>query len=414
MFRWTNRIGRVPGSLLVISVVALLAAACGGDDPTPTSVPPTATPVPQATSTPTPAPAGTTPSAPRPTPTPRPAATPTPTPEPLSFDGKVVRFNVGFSPGGSFDLGARFMAKHIADRLPGNPRVVVSSLPGAGSLTAARKILTTEPRESQPEVVIFIASILLRSVLGGVEGFDPAQAAFLGVPDLGARNTSMCSRTEVVDSLDAFLGAGKEFTVAGLDGTSSTDIDLKWADLVGLPVKPVFGYGGMTEFRAAIDRGELELASPCTDTDIAQFPHWETDNYLTPLFGFTDTAPDWIQRGLDQGKWPWFGNILNIPLVQANASQAQIDAINFFHDLTSFSSGGQVYAMHKDTDPRILAAMRSAFAEVVESPEFGADLKRQGFEAGLMDGDTLQGLMGGAGQLSPDTIGVLKGLFGIR
>ncbi len=228
---WTKAVGRMPKLVLLLSLIALLATACGGDDPTatPTRAQPTATPAPTAT----PRPGATT--APVPTATPRPAATATPVPAPLSFDGKLIRFNVGYSPGGSFDLGARFMAKHIASRLDGTPRVVVSSLPGAGSLTAARKILSTEPREDQPEVVIFIASILLRAVLGGVEGFDPSAAAFLGVPDLGARNTSMCARTEIADSLDAFLSAGKKFTVGGLDGTSSTDIDLRWAELVGLP-----------------------------------------------------------------------------------------------------------------------------------------------------------------------------------
>ena len=178
---WTKTLGRVPRFVLLLSLIAVVAAACGGDDPTatPTRAQPTATPVPTATPRP-----GTT-VAPIPTATPRPAATATPTTEPVSFDGKILRFNVGYSPGGSFDLGARFMAKHIADRLPGTPRrVLVSSLPGAGSLTAARKILTTEPRDDEPEVVIFIASILLRSVLGGVEGFNPGDAAFLGVPDL--------------------------------------------------------------------------------------------------------------------------------------------------------------------------------------------------------------------------------------
>ncbi len=399
--------GRRAWSLLLLSlVISLVVAACGSD---PTATPTTAPSDGGAQAAPT---ATSTPRVPTPTPTSRPP-TPTPGAQTVDFGDKIVRFTVGYSPGGSFDLGARFMAKHISSRLPGNPRTVVSSLPGGGSLTAARKVLTTEPRDNEPEVVVFIASILLRSVLGGVEDFDPAQAAFLGVPDLGSRDTSMCARTEVVDSLDAFLNAGKEFTVGGLDGTSSTDIDLKWADIVGLPIKPVFGYSGMTEFRAAIDREELELASPCSGTDIAQYPHW-ADGFLTPLFGFTDSAPDWIQEGLDQGKWPWFGNILDIPLVQSSATPAQVDALNFFHDLTSFSSGGQVYAMHKDTDPAIREAIVSAFADVVESPEFGADLKRQGFEAGLMDGPTLQGLMDGASELSPETIDALKEMFGLR
>ncbi len=62
----------------VFLVVALIVAACGGDDATPTPRPPTATPVPQATATPTPA--------------------PTPTPVSRIKRGGILRSRVGINP----------------------------------------------------------------------------------------------------------------------------------------------------------------------------------------------------------------------------------------------------------------------------------------------------------------------------
>jgi len=56
------------------------------------------------------------------------------------YQGKTLRFVVGFSPGGGFDAFTRLIGRHIAKHIPGNPTVVVENMTGAGSLVAANYI----------------------------------------------------------------------------------------------------------------------------------------------------------------------------------------------------------------------------------------------------------------------------------
>ncbi len=103
-------------------VLALVLAACGGDDPTPTPKP--AAPA-APTATPTPVPPGVTPD---------PTATPTPAPKEPDFDaeayfkGKTIRMMVGFNPGGGTDAQARYMSRAWSPFIPGSPRIVVTNM----------------------------------------------------------------------------------------------------------------------------------------------------------------------------------------------------------------------------------------------------------------------------------------------
>ena len=58
-------------------------------------------------------------------------------PAPPFYQGKMIRIIVGFSPGGGFDTFARLVARHLGRHIPGNPSVIVTNMPGAGSLVAA-------------------------------------------------------------------------------------------------------------------------------------------------------------------------------------------------------------------------------------------------------------------------------------
>src|SRR3970040_1629661 len=53
------------------------------------------------------------------------------------YQGKTIRFIVGYAPGGGYDTYTRAAARLIGRHMPGNPSTVVENMEGAGSLLAA-------------------------------------------------------------------------------------------------------------------------------------------------------------------------------------------------------------------------------------------------------------------------------------
>src|SRR5262245_65519162 len=56
------------------------------------------------------------------------------------YKGKTVSLIAGFPPGGGYDTYVRVLARHYGRFIPGQPNVIASNMPGAGSLTAANTI----------------------------------------------------------------------------------------------------------------------------------------------------------------------------------------------------------------------------------------------------------------------------------
>src|SRR3954466_12635974 len=56
------------------------------------------------------------------------------------YRGKTLSLIAGFPPGGGYDTYVRILARHFGRFVPGQPVVVASNMPGAGSLAAANHI----------------------------------------------------------------------------------------------------------------------------------------------------------------------------------------------------------------------------------------------------------------------------------
>ena len=81
------------------------------------------------------------------------------------YKDKTVTILVGSTAGGGVDVYGRLVGRHIGRHIPGNPKVVVSNMPGAGSMVAARHIYAAAPRDGT-QMPIVIPSALTEPLLG--------------------------------------------------------------------------------------------------------------------------------------------------------------------------------------------------------------------------------------------------------
>ena len=63
------------------------------------------------------------------------------------FKGKTLTIVVGTSAGGGYDTYARLLGRYLGKHLPGEPTVVVSNMPGAGSEVAAAYVARVAPKD---------------------------------------------------------------------------------------------------------------------------------------------------------------------------------------------------------------------------------------------------------------------------
>jgi hypothetical protein len=226
------------------------------------------------------------------TPAAPPAAAPTAPIAAYDFKGKTVRVVVGYTPGGGFDSNARVLAPHLQQALPGNPTVVVENMPGADSLVAAKTVLTSAPRADDITIVVYISTLLVKSVLdGGVDGFAPEkESVFVGKPDAAPQQLALCARKSEVPNLEAFLARGQPLKVGALTGGSYYDSVLRWTKEVGYPIDIVFGYAATAQMILAFNQGEVDAMPACRDQDLTANSDWLAKDDITPLFYWADTA----------------------------------------------------------------------------------------------------------------------------
>jgi tripartite-type tricarboxylate transporter receptor subunit TctC len=56
------------------------------------------------------------------------------------YRGRTITILVGSGPGGTTDITARVIARHLSEHIPGAPTVIVQNMPGGGSVTMTNHV----------------------------------------------------------------------------------------------------------------------------------------------------------------------------------------------------------------------------------------------------------------------------------
>ena len=174
----------------------------------------------------------------------------------LFYSGKTITIIVGTSAGGGYDTYARIMSRYMGRHIPGNPRMIVSNMPGAGSNIMAAHVANTAPKDGT-----FIAAPFSTQPLAGVLEdvsqlrYEPRKLAYLGS---ATTDIFMCVIRPDAPAKTFADAMHVEIATGGTAERGSTGyLPVLLNNVLGTKFKPIFGYPGSREIMAAIEKGEV-------------------------------------------------------------------------------------------------------------------------------------------------------------
>lgn len=174
------------------------------------------------------------------------------------YKDKTLTFIVGYSPGGSFDLYARVIARYIGRYLPGNPTRIVENMTGAGGLIAANH-LYNRVKPDGLTIGAWASPLVLQHIMGNEAAqFDGRKFGYLGIP---SPYDTVCTFNDKsgVTKMEDWINAKRPMKISAIGpGTSTSDIPKLLKAALNLPMDVIDGYKGGADARLAVESGEVD------------------------------------------------------------------------------------------------------------------------------------------------------------
>jgi tripartite-type tricarboxylate transporter receptor subunit TctC len=192
---------------------------------------------------------------------------------PALFQNKTVTLDVSAGAGGGYDLYARTFAMFLGRHLPGQPRVVVQNMIGAGGLRAASYIYGAAPKDGS-EIALIQSTALMGPYFGvAAAHFNPTKFVWLGNLSKEYSVCAACSASPIRTVEDMFE---RQFVVGSSGaGTSMETYPNVLNAVLGTKIKIISGYSGGAAVFLAMERGEVQgRCGASYDTYKAVRPDW--------------------------------------------------------------------------------------------------------------------------------------------
>jgi tripartite-type tricarboxylate transporter receptor subunit TctC len=301
------------------------------------------------------------------------------------YKGKNVELYIGYSVGGGYDLYARTIARHLGKHIPGNPTIVPKNMEGAGSLRLANWLYRVAPKDGS-----VIATI------GRGTGFDPILgqkgAQFDGTKFtwLGSANNevSVCVSWNATSGITKFEDLyTKEMTVGGTSMSADTDQFPRVLNgVLGTKMKIVSGYPGGNDVVLAMERGEVQ--GRCG---------WSWSSVQSTHKAWLDEKKMTVLAQIALRKHPELPDVPLIMDLAKTPEQKQILRLIFARQVM-----GRPYLAPPGVPADRAEALRKAFMDTMNDPEFKADADKSKLEITPVDGDDLQKLVTEVYQTPPE------------
>jgi len=292
------------------------------------------------------------------------------------YAGKQIRFIVGSAPGGTYDILARIVARHMAGHIPGHPLIIVQNEPAAGGLVMANQLYTLGPDDGTA-IGVPINGIPTAPLLEPQGArFDATKFIWIGSTNREPY-VAYVWHTAPVQSLAALLTTTL-VVGATTPGTTMMDFPKLTNAVLGTKFKIVPGYSSTPQLNQAMERGETEGVGALGLAAVkAQVPQWLADGKIKLIAQFG------ISKSRELPDVP--------PLIDLAKTPEDRAALAMLFARTEY---GRPYFLPPGVPPERVEALRAAFDATMADPAFIADAAKIGLTPDPLTGAAVQALVG--------------------
>ena len=297
------------------------------------------------------------------------------------YKGRQITVIVGSSPGGGYDIYARLMARHIGKYIPGNPTVIVTNMPGAGSNTAVAHIYNVAPKDGTyigaPQNSA-IMDALFDASLGNARRLRHDASKLIQIGSATTDHYVCIARADApIKSFKEVLT--KEWLIGtSQPGTSTRDYPAMLNNTTGAKIRQVSGYPGTREITLAIEKNEVQgLCGFSWSSLNAQKPDWVKSGFIRVIVQEHDKGNPEINK-------------MGVPLAVDFATSPENRKI--MELIYSSETFGRPYLMAPDIPAERVAALRKAFMEAMNDRDLLAEAQKIGLAIDPIPGGELQDL----------------------
>ncbi len=288
-----------------------------------------------------------------------------------AFAGKTIALIVGYGAGGSYDTGARLVARHMGKYVPGKPSMVVQNMLGAGGLTLSNHLYNAAPKDGTVLGMSGRGLYLEALFANPLVKFDPLKLEWIGSHAREASVLVVSAKAPFKTVAD--IRANELILSTSSPGADTYSYALVLRNLIDAKIKMVSGFQSQPNAFLAMDRGEVHgNAGATVGTLMAVRPSWLTESgHATFILQMaTERHPRYFK---------------DVPLIMdyaKNEVDRQALILTFARQNIAYA-----FAAPPGVPADRIKALRAAFEATVKDPDFLAEAKRMNADVAPVTGD---------------------------
>jgi hypothetical protein len=309
------------------------------------------------------------------------------------YKGNRINLYVTAPPGGGYDLNARTLARHFGKHIPGDPTIVIQTMPGANGMIAANHVYNVAPRDGT--AIWSGGRTVPYAPLFNIQGarYDVTKLSWLGSTATDVGMVVVWHTAPHQTAQDLFT---TELIVGATDPAADTYFfPYVLNNLIGTKFKIAAGYRAQPPILLAMERGEVQgTGNVGLSSLMATHSDWIRDKKVRIL----------MQLGL--AKHP---AAPEPPLVMEFAkTDEQRRLLTVFMSMKRF---GYPFFIGPEVPADRVQALRTAFMDTMHDPEFLAETQKQGREISPASGEEMQQSLHESYSLPPELLDKVRALI---